>query len=47
MSEGFLAQTAFDYDIPIEDVKQIAEKYPNGNEFYEKLEEYLILRANS
>ena len=43
MSEGFLKQTAQDYDMNIEDVKRIANNHPN--EFYIKLEEFIKDRA--
>lgn len=39
MSQGFIEQTAHDYDIPEFVVERIAKLFPN--EFYEKLEEYL------
>jgi len=39
MNEGFLRQTAHDYDMDYEMVKSIYMKYPNS--FYEELEEYI------
>ena len=47
MNKGFIQQTANDYDISYEIVEEIYKKYPNPNEFYEKLEEYIILKANN
>ncbi len=45
MSEGFIIQTAYDYDMPLHEVKRIARLFPN--EFYEKLEEYISNRAKN
>lgn len=42
---NFLKQTANDYDIPLNEVKRISEKY-SGLEFYNALEQYLIDRRN-
>jgi len=41
--EGFLRQTANDYDMDYEDVKYIREKYPER--FYEALEDFIKNRA--
>jgi hypothetical protein len=43
MTEGFLNQTAQDYDIPLHEVEKIAKYFPD--EFYQKLEEYIKGRA--
>lgn len=45
MSDGFIEQTAHDYDIPIHEVERIAKLYPN--DFYTKLEEYISERAKN
>lgn len=44
MSQGFIEQTAIDYDMEISAVQRIAELYPE--QFYEKLEEYIQDRTN-
>jgi hypothetical protein len=44
MSEGFIIQTALDYDMEIHEVERIAKLYPN--DFYNKLEEFITDRAN-
>jgi hypothetical protein len=43
MTQGFIEQTARDYNMPINEVERIAKLYPN--EFYVKLEEYISDRA--
>ena len=43
-SEGFIIQTAQDYDMNVEDVRRIVELYPNN--FYDELEEFIKDRAN-
>jgi hypothetical protein len=43
MTQGFIEQTAHDYDMPVHEVERIAKLFPN--EFYEKLEEYISDRA--
>ncbi len=43
MTQGFIEQTANDYDMPIHEVERIAKLYPDN--FYEKLEEYITDRA--
>jgi hypothetical protein len=40
----FLAQTAFDYNLPYHEVERIHRCFPN--EFYEKLEELIKVRIN-
>ena len=45
MSQGFIEQTANDYDMPACEVKRISELLPNFNQFYEKLEEYISIRS--
>ena len=40
---GFIKQTAKDYDMPYSIVKELYDKY--GSDFYEKLEEYIIERS--
>ena len=40
MSLDFLTQTANDYDMDIDDVIRIHDKFDNVN-FYEKLEEFI------
>jgi poly(A) polymerase Pap1 len=44
-TDGFLLQTAEDYDMDIDDVIHISEHYPR-DEFYERLEEFIKERAN-
>lgn len=44
MSEGFIIQTALDYDMEIHEVERIAKLYPN--DFYNKLEEFITDRTN-
>lgn len=44
MTQAFIEQTAHDYDMPVHEVERIAKFFPN--EFYEKLEEYVKIRAN-
>lgn len=43
MTQGFIEQTAKDYDMEIYDVERIAKFYPD--EFYDKLEEFISDRA--
>ena len=43
MTQGFIEQTAHDYDIPVHEVERIAKIFPN--EFYAKLEEHISDRA--
>jgi hypothetical protein len=45
-SLGFLKQTASDYDLPLNEVKRVYEKY-RGAGFYKALEQLLIDRRNS
>ena len=45
-SLNFLKQTASDYDMPLNEVKRINEKY-SGLDFYNALEQYLVDRRNS
>lgn len=45
MTQGFIEQTAFDYDMEVSEVERIAKTYPD--EFYEKLEAFILDRANS
>lgn len=42
MTQGFIEQTAHDYDMPVHEVERIANQFPN--QFYEKLEEYILNR---
>ena len=44
MTQGFIEQTAHDYDMPVHEVERIAKLYPEQKEFYEKLEEYIRSR---
>ena len=37
-NEQFLSQTAWEYDLDINIVRTISNKYPNRLEFYEQLE---------
>lgn len=43
MKDQFIKQTAKDYDMEYEDVKNIKDKFPN--ELYERLEEFIKDRA--
>jgi hypothetical protein len=43
MTQGFIEQTAHDYDMLVHEVERIAKLFPN--EFYVKLEEYISDRA--
>jgi len=43
MTQAFIEQTAYDYDMPVHEVNRIAELFPE--KFYEKLEEYINNRA--
>jgi hypothetical protein len=45
-SLNFLKQTALDYDLPLNEVKRVYEKY-KGLEFYNALEQLLLDRRNS
>jgi hypothetical protein len=45
MTDGFLQQTAIDYDMPLHEVERIARLFPN--DFYSELEEYISNRAKS
>lgn len=45
MTQGFIEQTAIDYDMEVSEVERIAKFYPD--EFYEKLEEFILYRANN
>ena len=45
MSQGFIEQTAYDYDMPLHEVERIAKLFPG--EFYTKLEEFISLRSNN
>jgi uncharacterized short protein YbdD (DUF466 family) len=44
MENGFISQTAQDYDMNYEDVERIKNQHPDN--FYEKLEEFIKDRAN-
>jgi hypothetical protein len=44
-SLGFFKQTASDYDLPINEVKRVYEKY-RGVEFYKALEQLLVDRRS-
>lgn len=44
MNKEFILQTAWDYDMPFEQVERIAERFPER--FYEVLEDYIKERAN-
>jgi len=44
-TEGFLRQTARDYDMTYEDVKSISDKHET--DFYDALEEFIKNRANN
>ncbi len=41
MENGFIAQTASDYDMPYSEVEHIYNKWNAKGLFYEKLEEYI------
>jgi hypothetical protein len=43
MTEGFIHQTARDYDMPVHEVERIARLFPD--QFYEKLEEFIADRS--
>jgi hypothetical protein len=43
MTQGFIKQTAHDYDMPVREVERIAKLFPN--DFYAKLEEHISDRA--
>jgi DNA-binding NtrC family response regulator len=43
ISKGLIEQTAIDYDMEVSEVERIAKFYPN--DFYEKLEEYIMDRS--
>lgn len=43
MNNGFIEQTAKDYDMNVYDVQQIYNQYPDN--FYEKLEEFILNRS--
>ena len=43
MTQGFINQTAEDYDMPVHEVERIARLFPK--QFYEKLEEYITERS--
>lgn len=43
--EGFIHQTAEDYDMPYSEVKWIYDKWRLKGLFYEKLEEYIAERS--
>lgn len=45
MTESFLHQTAFDYDMPLQEVRRIAKLYPNN--FYEMLEDFIKTRSSN
>jgi len=45
MKDKFIEQTALDYDMDYEDVKDIKDRFPNN--FYEMLERYIKHRAES
>lgn len=45
MENGFLKQTAQDFDMSLEEVKRIHETHPET--FYEELENYIQLRSKS
>jgi uncharacterized protein YqfB (UPF0267 family) len=47
MSIEFLAQTAKDYDMPLSQVKRIAEMYPDHDQFYKALEQELVNRSSN
>ncbi len=44
-NDPFLEQTAQDYDMSYEEVERIKKNHPGA--FYEKLEEFIKIRANS
>lgn len=43
---GFIEQTANDYDMSYSEVERIYNKWHSEGLFYEKLEEYIKERAN-
>ena len=43
MTQGFIKQTAKDYDMSVDEVERIARLFPDS--FYEKLEEFIQARA--
>ena len=43
LTQGFINQTANEYDMSVREVERIAKLFPN--EFYAKLEEYISDRA--
>lgn len=45
MTQGFIEQTAADYDMPVHEVERIAKLYPN--DFYNKLEEYIANKSKN
>ena len=45
MKNGFIQQTASDYDMSYSDTKDIYIKWNDKGLFYEKLEEYIKERA--
>jgi len=45
MKNGFIQQTADDYDMPYSEVERIYNKWNDKGLFYEKLEEYIKERA--
>ena len=45
MKNGFIEQTANDYDMPYNEVERIYNKWRHIGLFYEKLEEYIKERA--
>lgn len=44
MTQGFIEQTAIDYDMPVHEVERIARSHPEH--FYAELEKYIYSRAN-
>lgn len=45
MKNGFIKQTANDYDMPYSEVELIYNKWNDKGLFYEKLEKYIKERA--
>lgn len=45
LKNGFIEQTANDYDMPYSEVEWIYNKWNDKGLFYEKLEEYIKERA--
>lgn len=48
MTDFFIKQTAFDYDMEFQDVKKIAEQFPNDyDNFYKELENFILQRSKN